>query len=376
MSDIIGEGCISDTEIKIYPIASPLPVVCVRTPISIEKYKKRDYISEQKVLITSGFAPVKSQTPTPSITPTPTRTPSNTPTNTPTPAPGPSPTPTPTNAPYPTPTPSTTTILPITFRLQLSISVYKEVQIVFSLLDSSLLIYHASEGSFPANPVSIQWSTMMGSTVILSGSELWNIPWEYRENAQNRFLIGNISATAVVAAAGIAGTLVGGAFIYIATAGLMTAAAGSVAGALTAVGLGGLVSLGGTVSSAAGALGAGAGLGAIAGAIAIIGVVVIAAFAIYTIGKWLGLWGKKKPPVKKPYPQWSPSKQLNALIPKSSNFQLYDGIIPDHVTDGGIFVEWGPSPATAYTMSLRIVDNSPNAAKTLDPWEFVIQIDS
>jgi hypothetical protein len=86
-------------------------------------------------------------------------------------------------------------------------------------------------------------------------------------------------------------------------------------------------------------------------------------------------WGKRPPPLL-PRPQWSDIFSLsNALIPLSTDYQLLGGVLPDHVVNGGIYTETPPDESSGWNMSVVMVDNSPSALSTADPWSFVIRIE-
>ena len=86
-------------------------------------------------------------------------------------------------------------------------------------------------------------------------------------------------------------------------------------------------------------------------------------------------WGKRPPPLL-PRPQWSSGYHMaNALIPLTTNYQLLEGIIPDHVTNGGITTENAPSPSTGWNNTIVMIDSSPGGSANADPWGFVIRLE-
>lgn len=378
MSTSYGDNC-SNIEIKKnYPIATLLPINCpLPTPSFNNKYIRRDSIAEVPFVDVNFFVPVKTPTPTPSITPTISLTPSVTPSNTPTPPPTPVGTHTPTPTVTPTITPTPTHQPSYRFELLVSAVVYTEAQFLISLADGTIYMYHAVEGTFPLNPVSLQWRTFVDGVVApgASYSANWNIPWKLTYGAAPRFSIKSISPSAIATVAGIAGLIYAG---YIAGSVILagTTAAGVVVGSLSIAAA--VVSVGAAIGSGLAAVGVGvAAAQAIGLVLAATGIGLVIGGLAYGLFKLFGFGKKPKPPEPKAYPQFSDKFSLKpVVIPISDKFTLMNGIIPDHVTDGGISVEFPPSKETAFMAAIKLVDNSPGAINTADPWQFKIVIES
>jgi hypothetical protein len=288
-----GSNCDNVLADKHFPLTQ-LPLACpVPTPSADTTYVERDYIEED--IITNRnkrdrkYVPIKSPTPTPSITPTHTPTPSITPTVTGTPVATPTPTPsfTPTGTPPPTPTP---THLPrYEFKLDVGITLNTEALVYIDLPLKQVYIYHAVEGTFPFNPVLLQWTIRKDGVPIESGSYSWTIPWELTYGPAPRR---------------------GWFKEYIRK---------------------------------------------------------------FTIFGWFFGFGKRKPPPPKRYPQYSDEFTLPIVsnIPLT-NFKLDKGFVPDHVRDGGVYLDTLPSKATKYTAIIQLVDSSSNRAETTDGYRFQI----
>lgn len=189
MSTNYGDNCSNEEVKKTYPVAALLPVECpVPTPSYVEKYTAKEPIKESVIVDSGFFVPIKSPTPTPTVTPTLTITPTVTPTNTvtPNPTPGVTPSITPTVTPTVTPTPS----LPIKLKFELIVSatVYSEAEFTFSIKEGAIVMYHGREGTFPLNPVSLQWRTLANNVVKpgTSGQYLWTIPWQLTSFPEGR----------------------------------------------------------------------------------------------------------------------------------------------------------------------------------------------
>lgn len=377
MSTGSGDNC-SNVEIKKnYPIAPLLPINCpLPTPSYNTRYIRRDIIREVPVVDANFFIPVKTPTPTPSITPTISLTPTITPTNTPTPDPTPDGTRTPTPTVTPTVTPTPTHQPSYRFELLVSMVVYTQAQFLLSLADGTIYIYHEVEGTFPLNPVSLQWRTFVDGVILSSASSsaTWNIPWKLTYGAAPRFTLKSISPSTIATVAGVAGLIYAG---YVAGAVLLSGAtaAGVVVGSIGIASA--VVSVGAAIGSGIAALGIGKAAATIIGTVlGATGIGLIIGGAAYGLMKLLGFGKKPKPPPPRAYPQFSDKfTLLPVVIPVSNKFSLMEGIIPDHV-EGGISVEYPPSKDTAFMTSIRLVDNSSGAVSTADPWQFKIIVES
>lgn len=370
---------------KYYPSIEPLSINCpLPTPSTPLAYYKRLFINE--ILPESELNPILrysapiTPTPTPSITPSISLTPTITPSHTPTPQFTKTPTVTPTPTQTPPNTPSATQRPKVVFLLQVNATIYSETQFVFSLAERKLFLYHAREGTFPLNPIGLRWRTYIDGVLMpqYEGQADWNIGWKMTRYNENRFNISEATAKNIANAIGIAGAVAYGAGLILAGSAIGFAAI-SGAGAAIAAGVGSVL-VGGTFAAGAAAVAAGtlstgaalAGL-ALAGA-ATLGIGILIAGAVLLFMKLFGI-GKKPPPLK-PRPQWSPGFVMsNAFIPITTNYELLEGIIPEHITSGGIYTEIPPSPQSAWVNTVVMVDNSPGGMSTADPWGFVIRLE-
>lgn len=326
------QTCSSIGITKNYPSIDPLYISCpLPTPSRSIFYIRRDFILENPAI--SELNPVdrfripKTPTPTISITPTISVTPTRTPTNTPTPQYTDTPTPTPTPTKTPTRTPTPTKKPEVIFVLQVQASIYEEVQFVFSLLNKTLFMFHAREGTFPVNPIRLQWTTFIdGVRQMANEADVeWNIGWKLTRYAGKKFVMTDSSAIAF----GSGGALV---------------AAGAIAWAAGAAGA--------AAAAAGGALIGGVGL-------LVVGVILLTS----------------RPPALKPRPQMSdPYIMENALIPKNPTYELIEGFIPENVISGGVYTEWPPTETTSWVGAINMVDNSPGGNNNLETWNFTIRL--
>ena len=294
-----GSHCEEVKADKNYPLTQ-LPLECpLPTPLSDTTYKYRDFIYEDKFVVTGTFEPVNSQTPTPTHTLTRTPTPGITPTQTPTPD----------NSPTPTKTVTPTATPPITlsnthnpryvFVLEMSMSLDTEAVVYFDIKKREIFIYHAVEGNFPANPVTVEWTVFKDGVVISAGSRDWVIPWKLTVYPTPR--LRKILSSTVVK---------------------------TVVGVFTGL----------------------------------IGLILLNQIKMRI----------RTPPPKR-HPQYSDAFTLPSdIVIPLDNFKFDKGVTPDHITDGGVFVEVYPSAATNYITAIQLIDSSPNRASTTDSYKFQI----
>ena len=89
-------------------------------------------------------------------------------------------------------------------------------------------------------------------------------------------------------------------------------------------------------------------------------------------GWWFGV-GKKRPPPLLRHPQYSDEYTIPVTMDiPLNNFKLAQGSTPDHVVDGGVFVDTVPSKESKYTAVIQLIDSSPNRAATTDSYRFQI----
>lgn len=339
-----GSHCEEVKADKNYPLTQ-LPLQCPPpTPSEDTTYRFRNFINEDEFVITGTFEPINSQTPTPTYTPTYTPTPGITPTQTLTPFASPTPTKTLTPTATPPPTVSNTHNPRYVFILEIDISIDIEVVVYFDLITKTLNIYHAVEGAFPKNPIYLQWVVLKDGVIISQGQDYWTIPWRLTPAAAPRLNLFGYKEDAAEYAMKAALYAAGGA----AAVGIVVVATEMGLGTFTTAGAQVLISL-----------------GPVALAIGIaVGLVV---FAL------MKLFGGKKPPPPRPYPQYSNTYQLPpGLIIPINNFKLNPGSIPAHVYDGGIAVEVPPTSASRYIAAIDIIDRTPTRASTTDSYKFQI----
>ena len=346
--------CVDIPSIKHYPVASSLPAECpVITPSIDErsvyaKYKKRDYINEQTVpsKTDTDFTPVHSSTPTPTVTPTNTPTPSITPTITPTPDNSSTPTPTPTPTHTCTPTVTPTHKPKIVFQMFVNMTIFTEVQFVYSFLTREVMLFHAVNGPFPLNPIGFTWRVTQDGIITESGSAEWNIAWRMTRYDANRFY----QTDSFLAAAAIG---------YVSVVSVTAAAVAT-----------GIVSAGAASSIATGL--------ALAGPAGWIAAGVLAALALFL--NLFGIGHKSQPP-EQPRPQWADPKFVipinTSVVPLSPDkFKFIPGTSPDSVMSGGIAVEYPPEQANLWNVTIAIKDSSPGAASTDDAWSFTLMTEN
>ena len=336
-------NCEEDSGDKVYPITQLLRQCPTPTPDLSSSYIKRDYIPEETFIVTGVYSPANSSTPTPTVTPTNTPTPTITPTNTPTPGASPTPTSTITPTATPAPTPSRTHLPRIVFKLDVSVSINTEAIFYYDFKTNTVLLYHAVEGTFPQNPVVLQWAVYSDGVLIKTGRYVWTIAWRLTRAAVPRLQLLNYKEDAAKYAA----------------EGAAIAAAGSTTALAAWIGVSGLTS-----SSPGMVIGATL-LNPITLFVALaVGLVVFALFKIF---------GNKPPPPPKPYPQYSDSVKLDVGAIPITNFKLNPGSIPAHVYEGGVFLLSYPDSSHTYIAEVDIVDRTPNKADTVDSYNFQIQ---
>lgn len=338
---IEGSNCELISAEKNFPLTQLLLPCPVPTPVANSSYIQRDYIEEDATVPAEILLPVNSPTPTPTHTPTNTPTPSITPTPTFTPGATRTPTPTQTPSGTPAPTPTPTHFPRYVFKLEVSISIQTEAVFYFNLIDAQLYIYHATEGPFPQNPVFLQWILLKDGVIIRQGQAFWTIPWKLTTAPVPRLSLLNYKEDAAK---------------YATKAAIFTAAGGlagslaiiGVAGALPGLTIGGLATLG--------ALSLGIGI--------VVGLVIFALFALF---------GNKKPPPPKPYPQYSDAFNLplDFIIPLN-NFKLSPGKLPQHIYNGGILLETAPTVKSRFIGAVTLIDLTEERFQTIDSYKFQI----
>jgi hypothetical protein len=339
--DTTGSNCEEVRAEKNYPLTQ-VPLQCpVPTPSINSNYKYRDPIEEDVIVVTGTFEPVNSQTPTPTNTPTNTPTPPVTPTQTVTPYASPTATQTVTPTATPPPTPSNTHAPRFVFILEVSISLDTEAVLYFDMISKSLLLYHAVEGAFPQNPIFLQWSVTKDGVIIDQGKDFWTIPWRLTTAPVPRLSLLNYKEDAAKYATQAA------AFAGAATAAYMAVWLGAAGFASNSTGVILSVTLFNPLT---------------------IGVALVVGLVIFALFK---LFGNKKPPPPKPYPQYSAEYKLPAgLIIPLTNFKLNPGSTPSHVYDGGVTVEVLPTPKSRFIAAINIADLTALRRTTTDSYKF------
>ena len=336
-------ACEESSGDRVYPITQLLRQCPTPTPDLSSSYIKRKYISEETFVVTGAYSPANSSTPTPTVTPTNTPTPTITPTNTPTPGASPTPTSTITPTATPAPTPSRTHLPRIVFKLDVSVSINTEAIFYYDFKTNTALLYHAVEGAFPQNPVVLQWAVYSDGVPIRTGRYVWTIAWRLTSAAAPRLRLLNYKEDAAKYSVEAAGAAAAGTAVALALwEGATKLASGTLSNAL------GLTLFNPVTLFVALA----------------VGLVVFALFKIF---------GNKKPPPPKPYPQYSDSVKLDVGDIPITNFKLNPGSIPAHVYEGGIFLLSYPDSSHAYISEVDIVDRTPNKVATVDSYNFQIQ---
>jgi hypothetical protein len=149
-------------------------------------------------------------------------------------------------------------------------TVFTEVQFIYSFLTREVMLFHAVNGPFPLNPIGFAWRVTTDGVVVDQGTAQWNIGWQMtRYDAKRFYQTKDFLAAAATGYAGVAGLLAAG--IY---SGLIYIGASSQLATIL------------LLASPAG----------------IIAAVILSILALF------GLFGSKKPPAQEPRPQWaSPS---------------------------------------------------------------------
>lgn len=331
---------------KVYPVTQ-LPLLCPTPSVYVDsKYKSAGYIAEDLFVVTGGFEPIHSPTPTPKVTSTPTATPPITPSQTCTPDTTLTPTPTHTPTATPPPTPTSTHIPKFKWEVEVAWTVYTSAVFYYNMTTGECFLYHATEGIFPANPVYLQWQLLQDGIPVYSGSYTWTYKWQLTRAPVPRLNLLNYKEDAgkyaVEAGAASAGAAVAGLAIYNASA----------------IANGATIAYGATFLLAAAVF-------------VVVGLIIFALFKLF---------GNKKPPPPRPYPQFSsgftiPGPPAPYRVPLS-NFKLDPGLPPSHVYDGGLILTSAPNSKSNYTCSVDLTDLTSNAASTADPWVFKISTET